>query len=140
MKREIFDQYIKRFNEEDPTAFDDFIAPDMRMLNGALEFTGIEGMRDHYENKIWPHFVEKLNVLRFISNDDIIAVEMWTRFVARHKADTLFGPVEAGELFDYRGLIMYDVVDGRFKSITVSYNSFVNTKVTGDVIDMGMPH
>ncbi|MFM2282159.1 MAG: hypothetical protein RLZZ444_4390 [Pseudomonadota bacterium] len=141
MKKDQFDQYIRRFNAEDPTAFDDFIAPDMKMLNGALEFTGIAGMRDHYENKIWPFFKEELNVLRFVSDEKHIGIQMWTHFTARVDGDTLFGPVSKGDTYDYRGLIMYDINEsGRFSSIIVSYNSFVNTKVTGEVIEMGLPH
>ncbi|MDO6964473.1 nuclear transport factor 2 family protein [Rhizobium alvei] len=141
MKRDQFDQYIRRFNAEDPTAFDDFIAPDMKMLNGALEFTGIAGMRDHYENKIWPFFKEELNVLRFVSDEKHIGIQMWTHFTARVDGDTLFGPVRKGDTYDYRGLIMYDINEsGRFSSIIVSYNSFVNTKVSGEVIEMGLPH
>jgi hypothetical protein len=136
-----FKEYIQRFNDRDPTAFDDFITPDMKMLNGALTFIGVAGMRDHYENKIWPFFNETLNVLRFVSNDETAAVQLWTQFVALDNAYTLFGPVLKGERFDYRGLIMYEIApDGRFTSITVSYNSFANTKVTGEVHEMGMPH
>lgn len=140
MRRERFDEYIRRFNEEDPTAFDEFIAPDMKMLNGALEFIGSEGMRHHYEKLIWPYFVEQLNVLNFVSSDDALSVKLWTRFIARDDADTLFGPVKKGELFDYRGVIFYEIRANRFASITVAYNSFINTKVTGETIDMGMPH
>lgn len=140
MLRARYDEYIRRFNEEDPTAFDEFLAPDMKMLNGALEFAGVDGMRDHYENRIWPHFVEKLNVIRYVSDDDALAVKMWTRFTARHDADTLFGAVRKGELFDFRGLILYDIMDGRFTTITVAYNSFMNIKITGELVDMGMPH
>ena len=141
MTRAEFDAYISRFNAEDATAFDDYIAPDMKMLNGALEFEGIAGMRDHYENKIWPHFVEKLHVLRFVSSDDTAAVQLWTRFTARRDAPaTLFGPVSKGDLFDYRGVIMYEIAERRFSRITVAYNSFVSTKVSGETIDMGMPH
>ncbi|MDH6265765.1 hypothetical protein M2360_001155 [Rhizobium sp. SG_E_25_P2] len=141
MKKEIFDSYIKRFNEEDPTAFDDYLASDMKMLNGALEFTGIEGMRDHYENKIWPYFREELNVLRFVSDEKHVAIQMWTHFTARVAGETIFGPVVVGDTFDYRGVIMYDLnEDGRFSQIIVSYNSFVSTKVSGEVVNMGMPH
>jgi hypothetical protein len=136
-----FDEYVRRFNTEDATAFDDYLAPDMKMLNGGLEFEGVAGMREHYERKIWPHFIEKLNVLRFVGCDDTAAVQLWTRFTARHDADdTLFGPVKKGELFDYRGVIMYEIAKRRFTRITVAYNSFVNTKVSGETINMGMPH
>ena len=141
MERRTFNEYIRRFNSEDATAFDDYIAPTMKMLNGSLEFRGVDGMRDHYESKIWPYFIEKLNVLRFVSDDDTAAVQLWTQFTARHDADeTLFGPVKKGDRFDYRGVIMYEIEDGKFISITVAYNSFVNTKATGETIDMGMPH
>ncbi len=141
MHRSRYDEYIARFNAEDTTAFDEFIAPDMKMLNGALEFEGIEGMRDHYENRIWPHFVETLNVLRYVSDETVLAVRMWTRFTAKRAATTLFGDVEKGELFDYRGVVLYDIDQtNRSSSITVAYNSFVNTKLDGRVHDMGMPH
>ena len=140
MDRARFDQYIARFNAEDPTAFDEFLTADMEMLNGALRFTGIEGMRNHYETMIWPHLRETLTVLRFVSDAQGVAVQLWTNFTARRAADTLFGPVEPGEQFDYRGVILYDLRDERFSRIVVAYNSFVNTKVDGRVIDMGMPH
>ncbi|MGD8833560.1 MAG: nuclear transport factor 2 family protein [Desulfobacteraceae bacterium] len=140
MDRARFDEYIRRFNEADPTAFDEFLSPDMKMLNGALEFQGIEGMRDHYENKIWPYFVESLEVLQFVSSETVLAIQMWANFRAKKEADTLFGHVLPGEQFDYRGLILYEIADGKFTSITVAYNSFTNTKVNGDVIDIGMPH
>ncbi|EEA04607.1 hypothetical protein BH160DRAFT_0139 [Burkholderia sp. H160] len=140
MERSRFDEYIRRFNARDSSAFDEFIAPDMKMVNGALTFTGSAGMREHYEDKIWPFFEEKLNVLRFISNADTLAISMWTQFTALDKADTLFGLVEKGERFDYRGLILYEIEGGRFTSITVAYNSFRNTKLTGEVIEMGIPH
>ena len=140
MKRESFDDYIRRFNAEDPTAFDDYLSPDMVMVNGALEFRGIAGMRDHYQNRIWPFFRERLNVLRFVSDDTTLAVQMWTNFRARVAADTIFGPVEPGEMFDYRGLIMYRIRDGKFASITVAYNSFIKTRTNGETVSLGMPH
>lgn len=140
MDRATFDEYIRRFNAEDPTTFDEFLSPDTKMLNGALEFQGIEGMRDHYENKIWPYFVERLHVLQFVSSETVLAVRIWTNFRARKEADTLFGHVFPGDQFDFRGLIMYEISHGKFTSITVAYNSFTNTKVNGEVIDIGMPH
>ncbi len=139
MDRAAFDRYVARFNAEDATAFDDYLCDDMQMLNGALRFQGIDGMKHHYQALIWPHFVERLTVQRFIGNDLHVAVELWTRFTARRAADTLFGPVLPGETFDYRGLIFYDLRGGKFASITVAYNSFVNTRPDGTTRDMGMP-
>ncbi|MDK2770019.1 MAG: nuclear transport factor 2 family protein [Sphingomonas sp.] len=140
MREDQFADYIRRFNAEDATAFDDYLAADMVMTNGSLTFTGVDGMRHHYEDLVWPHFVETLKVLRFVSNDDTVAVQMHTNFVARHDADTLFGPVKKGEQFDYRGLIMYELRDGKFSSITVAFNSFVNTRGDGTTVNIGIPH
>lgn len=140
MKRSAYDEYIRRFNAEDATAFDDYLSPDMRMLNGALEFHGVEGMRDHYENKIWPFFVERLNVHRFVSDENTLAVQLVTQFTAKADADTIFGSVVAGEQFEFRGIVMYEIVDGRFGRITVSYNRFTNTKRDGTTTHMGIPH
>lgn len=140
MDKARFDEYIRRFNAEDPTVFDEYLSPDMQMLNGSLRFTGIAGMRDHYQNKMWPYFVERLTVERFVSSDTVLAVKMWTNFRARREADTVFGHVLAGEAFDYRGLILYDIVGGLFTTITVAYNSFSNTKVDGRIIELGIPH
>jgi len=140
VNRETFDDYIARFNARDTTAFDHYLAADMQMLNGALRFEGVEGMKDHYVNKIWPWFAEKLNVLRFLSNDDHVAVEMRTEFTAQRAGATLFGSVEPGERFVYHGLIMYDLRDGKFSTIQVAYNSFINIKPDGTEIHMGLPH
>lgn len=141
MKRETFMDYIARFNAEDATAFEDYLTDDMQMLNGALRFAGVEGMKDHYQNKIWPFFREILNPLRFVSDDRHVAIEMHTDFIARDDVpETLFGPVVKGERFAYRGLIMYDLRDGKFCTITVAYNSFTNIKLDGTVIEMGLPH
>lgn len=98
-------------------------------------------MKDHYQNKIWPDFDERLNPLRFIGNDDHVAIEMRTEFEAlADNPDTLFGAVRKGEMFVYHGLIMYDLRDGRFTKIQVAYNRFTNIKLDGTEIEMGLPH
>ena len=140
MDKAKFDEYIARFNARDETAFDDYLCPDMKMLNGALHFEKVEGMKDHYVNKIWPWFEERLEVPRFISNDDHLAIEMITHFTAQRAGDTLFGNVEEGEKFVFHGMIMYDLKDDKFSSIQVAYNSFTNIKPDGTQIEMGIPH
>lgn len=141
MNRATFEDYLARFNARDATAFDDYLCDDMQMLNGALRFEGIAGMKHHYVDVIWPHFAEKLNLIRFIGNMAHVAVELRTDFTALTDAsDTLFGPVVRGEMFVYRGLIMYDLRNGKFATITVAYNSFTNTKPDGTTIELGLPH
>lgn len=137
-----FNEYIRRFNAEDDTAFDDYLAPDMHMKNGTLEFTGVDGMKHHYRDLIWPHFVERLTVPRFVSDAGRAAIQMHTLFTAKHDAsDTLFGAVARGETFEFDGIIMYEIDEtDRFADILVAYNSFVHTALDGTRHDLGIPH
>lgn len=140
MNRSRFDEYIRRFNAEDSSTFDDFIAPDMTMQNGRLHFTGVQGMKDHYA-KIWGKMKETLHVERFLCDGDQVAIQMHTTFdVLVDAADSPFGPISKGERFDYYGIILYKLRDGRFTDIKVSYLDFVRTKVDGERILIGIPH
>jgi hypothetical protein len=47
MRRERFDDDIRRFNAEDAAAFDEYLSQTMKMRNRAPEYVGIAGMRDH---------------------------------------------------------------------------------------------
>lgn len=140
MERARFDEYIRRFNAEDASAFDDFLCPDMRMQNGGLHYQGVQAMKDHYA-RIWGRFRETLNVLRYVSSGDAVAVSLHTRFdVLVDDPDTLFGSVRKGEAFDYRGVVMYQLVNGRFQEILVSYLSFTKTDLNGVEHSLGLAH
>lgn len=133
-------QYINRFNAQDMSAFDEFIHPELHMINGTLEYTGVQGMKDHYA-KIWGKFSEDLTIEKFISNKQLVAVKMWAHFTALINDDeSLFGPVKKGENFDFKGLILYDLKNEKFKRIQVAYNSFTFTNINGEVTDLGIPH
>ncbi|MFO1402338.1 MAG: nuclear transport factor 2 family protein [Steroidobacteraceae bacterium] len=140
MDRPAYDRYLARFNRCDPTAFDDYMTPDARMINGGLEMRGIAAIQDHYQNKIWPFFEETVTVERFVLDGSTLAARLWTHFVARNDADTVFGAVKKGEMFDYRGLVMYEIVGGRFARIDVSYLTFSRTTVDGKTTLLGLPH
>jgi hypothetical protein len=138
--RATFDDYIRRFNEQDMTAFEDYLAPDMHMLNGSLEYTGVQGMKDHYA-KIWGTFSERLDVLRFVADDSTVAVRMRTDFEAlRDDEESVFGPVARGTRIVSSCVIMYEVADGRFTDICVAHTSFVMTTPDGLSMDLGIPH
>lgn len=142
MQRERFDEYIRRFNKQDETAFEDFLSPTMRMKNGTLEYTGVDGMKNHYRNNIWGTFDEWLDVRQFVSDDHGVAIQMFTRFTAtRDEPNTIFGPVTVGELFEFNGVIIYrlDETD-RFADIIVAYNSFEHIDLSGARVDLGIPH
>ena len=140
MDRARFDEYIARFNAQDTTAFEEFLADDMHMTNGTLEFTGVDGMKEHYA-KIWSTFSEGLTVGRFVSDERHVAIEMDAHFEAqRDDPESMFGPVVRGECFDFSGLIIYDLRDGKFAKIRVAYNRFTHTRPDGTVEELGIPH
>jgi hypothetical protein len=136
-----FDTYIARFNAEDPGAFETYMAPDVRMLNGTLELSGVREVKAHYA-RIWGAMRESLNVERFVSDADTVAIQMHTHFEVR--ADdpaSPFGEIIRGETFDYHGLIMYRLrADGKFADIKVAYLSFIYTDLEGAATDLGIPH
>jgi hypothetical protein len=140
MKREVFDDYINRFNARDATAFEDYIDPNATVINGTLKISGMQGMKDHYA-RIWRTFSEELHVERFVSDEHTLAIEMWTHFTAlKDDDDSPFGSVEAGESFDYHGVIMYQIQKNKFTDIKVAYLSFSRTDLEGKTIELGIPH
>lgn len=140
MDRQRFDDYIRRFNAEDFTAFDDYLCEDMHMQNGGLHYDGVQGMKDHYA-KIWGKFKETLTVKRFVSSDDTLAVHLHARFdVLVDDAAALFGSVRKGEAFEYDGVIMYKIRDGKFSDIKVAYLSFIRVDLNGVVHSLGLAH
>jgi SnoaL-like protein len=141
VKKETFDTYIRRFNAEDPGAFEDYMAPDVRMLNGRLGINGVGEVKQHYA-KIWRAMRESLNVERFVSDASTVAIQMHTHFeVLTDDPGSPFGQIRAGETFDFHGLIMYRLgPDEKFADIKVAYNSFIYTNLDGVATDLGIPH
>jgi hypothetical protein len=140
MEREVFNDYINRFNERDATAFEDYIDPNATVLNGTLRISGMQGMKDHYA-RIWRSFSEELHVERFVSDERTLAIQMWTHFaVLKDDDDSPFGRVKAGESFDYHGVIMYQIEKDKFTDIKVAYLSFSRTNLEGKTVELGIPH
>ena len=141
MNKTQFDDYIDRSNRRDETAFDDYLAEDMHMKNGTLEFDGVQGMKDHYA-KIWSSFKEELAPTDFVGSDTNVAIRMVTYFTAeRDDAESTFGPVVEGDRFEFRGIISYRLnEEGKFADILVAYNSFTSIRRDGIVTELGIPH
>jgi SnoaL-like domain len=138
--RQRYDEYIRRFNEQDFTAFDDFLTPDMQMQNGGLRYSGVQGMKDHYA-KIWGKLKETLTVKRFVSDEACLAVHLHARFdVLVDDPAALFGSVRRGEIFEYDGVIMYQIQGGKFSDIKVAYLSFNRTDLNGVTHSLGLAH
>jgi hypothetical protein len=140
VEKKVFDDYINRFNSRDPGAFADFIDPNATIVNGTLVIKGMQGMKDHYA-MIWKSFSEELHVERFVSDEHTLAIQMWTHFTATKDDDhSPFGKVQAGETFDYHGVIMYQLENEKFTDIKVAYLSFSRTDLEGNTTELGIPH
>lgn len=140
MNHERFADYIRRFNAEDPSAFEDYLTPTVTVQNGTLHYAGIEAMKAHYA-KIWSGMKETIAVLRCVCDGDTLAAQLHTHFEAlRDDTDSVLGPVKQGETFDYTGVVMYRIEDGRFADILVSYLDFVHTDTKGQRRSLGIPH
>jgi hypothetical protein len=140
MERKVFDDYINRFNAKDISAFEDYIDPNAKVINGTLEIIGMQGMKEHYA-QIWKSFSEELHVERFVSDEHTLAIQMWAHFTAlKDDDDSLFGKVQAGECFDYHGVIMYQIENNKFTEIKVAYLSFTHTDLEGKTVQLGIPH
>lgn len=141
MDRARFDEYIRRFNAEDATAFDEFLAPDVTVQNGRLRYGGVQGMKDHYA-RIWGRMKETLVAKRFVSDGETLAVRLETHFeVLVDDPATVFGSARRGECFDYSGLVMYEINgDGKFQDVKVAYFDFVRTDLNGVRHSLGIVH
>jgi hypothetical protein len=140
MDRASFDDYVRRFNAEDASAFLTYLASDVTVQNGALHLRGVQAMVGHYA-RIWGKFKETLDIQRFVADGDTLAVELRTHFRALVDDEaSLFGPVRRGESFDYHGIVMYRIEDGKFADIKVSYLEFTHTGLAGEKTALGIVH
>jgi hypothetical protein len=133
-----FEDYVRRFNAQDPTAFDRYIAPEIRVLNGTLLVDGREAMRGLYM-QIWSTFTETIIFDRFICSNEDIAVRMKAHFATiKDNTASPLGPVRAGETFDFSGVVLYRVENEKFSEITIAYNSFVHTDLDKNAVNRGV--
>ena len=140
MDRLRFDAYIRRFNAEDPTAFDEFLAPDVTVQNGGLRYQGRQAMKDHYA-RIWGRMKETIRLTSFVCDGQALSAGMRTHFEALvDDGHTIFGSIRRGECFDYHGVVMYRIEDGLLAGIEVAYLSFTKTDLNGIVHSIGLPH
>jgi hypothetical protein len=48
--------------------------------------------------------------------------------------------VRAGNTFDFTGIVMYRIEEGKFADIKVAYLEFIHTDLHGVKISLGIPH
>lgn len=141
-KQYFLNNYIGKFNKQDPTGFEEFFAPDIKMYNGSLLFEGVEAVKEHY-HQIWSVMDETLNVIEYYDiSDSRLIIELHTHFyVPETKIDTPFGEITKGQKFDFHGLIQYKInEDNKFYEVKVAYFDFIKTEPDGSTVNIGAPH
>ena len=139
MLRTRYDEYVRRFNAKDASAFDEFYQPHVRMQNGMFVVAGLQAMKENYA-KVWAAFDDTLNVVRYVADVDTLCVQMYTTFLALDDGEeTPFGPVSKDDLLEYRGIILYQVENDKFAEIVVAYNHFTFTRFDGSIDEFPVP-
>lgn len=140
MHRSRFDDYIRRFNAQDAAAFDDYLLPEVCVLDGTLRLGGVSAMKAHHA-AIWETFFAVTHIERYVADAHSVAVQMWTHLSARRDdSSTPFGCVGRGDRLDFRGLAMYRLDGARFSHICVAYNQFTHNGVHGRVAQRSLVH
>lgn len=118
MNRTEYAEYVGAFNRGDFDGFskhyvDDvvFELGDMRRLEGPDQIV-------EFYREVRSHVRETLTVLKLVIDDEGAAAEVETEFLALNDwPEFVSGPLKQGDVFKRRGLIMYDIRDGKFSYI-----------------------
>jgi len=126
MMRADYDEYLALFNANDPS-FIKFYHPDVVLdLNGS-EIRGAQGIKDFYAD-VKKYISEKVEVTTFIRDGDKLAVEIPTTFeVIADWDDSFWGvPLKKGQVLRIVSWGIYDIEDGKFKTIRTARYKLVN--------------
>lgn len=126
ISRAAYDDYLARFNANDPT-FIDYYHPDVVLELGTSQVRGAEGIRDFYAN-VKKYIKETVEVTTFITDGRQLAVEIPTTFeVIADWDDSFWGvPLKKGQVMRIVSWGMYDIEDGKFKHIRTARYRMVN--------------
>jgi hypothetical protein len=126
MMRADYDEYLALFNANDPS-FIKFYHPDVVLdLNGS-KIRGAQGIKDFYAD-VKKYISEKVEVTTFIRDGDKLAVEIPTTFeVIADWDDSFWGvPLKKGQVLRIVSWGIYDIEDGKFKTIRTARYKLVN--------------
>lgn len=126
MTRAEFDDYIARFNGNDPS-FVDFYHPDVVLELGNTSIVSAAGIADFYA-EVKQHIREFLEVNWFIADENGVAVEMTTTFSCFNDWQDSFWnrPLKEGEVMRGAGFVHYAMEDGLFRHIKSARYKVIN--------------
>jgi len=130
--RKGYNRYLELFTAQDP-AFTQFYAPDVVLrIEGATappdeagtskippDMHGPDGILKFYR-MLWTHIREQIEVKFFVADADRIAVELLGAFICTKDIDDpkQWGrPVKKGEVRRQQGVVLYELENGKFKTI-----------------------
>ena len=118
MSRERFMAYIDAFNRDDYSTFDQYYAEDVVLvIAGKRELKGHQAILDFYR-EVKAQTQRTIQVNRYISTPDRIAVELESEFLAlQDLPDFTAGPMKAGGRIFINTFVIYELVGGKFSRI-----------------------
>lgn len=126
MSREAYDDYLERFNANDPS-FIEYYHPDVVLELSGSEIRGAQGIKDFYAN-VKQYIKETVEVTTFIYDGKQLAVEIPTTFEVTADWDNSFWGVDLkkGQVLRIVSWGIYDIEDGKFKKIRTARYRIIN--------------
>jgi len=126
MMRADYDEYLALFNANDPS-FIKFYHSDVVLELSGSEIRGAQGIKNFYAD-VKKYISEKVEVTTFIRDGDKLAVEIPTTFeVIADWDDSFWGvPLKKGQVLRIVSWGIYDIEDGKFKTIRTARYKLVN--------------
>ncbi len=115
--RQAYDDYLDRFNNNDPS-FIEFYHPDVVLELAGSQIRTAQGIKDFYAD-VKQYIKETVEVTEFIMDGNKLAVEIPTTFeVIADREDSFWGvPLKKGQVMRTISWGIYDIEDGKFKRI-----------------------
>ena len=126
MSREAYDDYLARFNANDPS-FIEYYHPDVVLELSGSQIRGDQGIRDFYA-EVKQYIKETVEVTTFIYDGKQLAVEIPTTFeVIADWDDSFWGvPLKKGQVMRIISWGIYDIEDGKFRRIRTARYRMIN--------------
>jgi len=115
--RQAYDDYLDRFNNNDPS-FIEFYHPDVVLELAGSQIRTAQGIKDFYAD-VKQYIKETVEVTEFIMDGNKLAVEIPTTFeVIADREDSFWGvTLKKGQVMRTISWGIYDIEDGKFKRI-----------------------
>jgi predicted phosphoadenosine phosphosulfate sulfurtransferase len=125
MKREEYDEYIRKFNAQDYDGVFDYYVENPKLAFFGIEINTREQLKDFYKF-LHSYTKETVTVLDYVSNENFVALEAVVRIegtrdlkkeVLVEKGYPGLYPINKYEVREIKEYIHYHLVDGKISSV-----------------------